>query len=95
MGATTLTSKTQRKPVSLNALVGTAIVVWAGTFAAVYGPFVFGYVAMHAATTGVFLLAVRRCDRRQERVIAEPARAAASAVKQPIGERRTRPQPVA
>lgn len=94
MGATTLTSKS-RKPVSLNAMVGTAIVIWAGTFASVYGPFVFGYIAMHAATTGVFLLAVRRCDRRDERVIAEPARAAATAVKQPAGERRTRPQPVA
>ena len=95
MGATTLSSNNQRKPVSLNALVGTAIVIWVGTFASVYGPFVFGYVAMHAATTGVFLLAVRRCDRREECGTAEPTRAAATALKQPVSERRTRPQPVA
>jgi low temperature requirement protein LtrA len=97
MGATTLTSKKQSKPVSLNTMVGAAIVLWAGTFASVYGPFVFGYIAMHAATTGVFLVAVHRSDRRHSRVTVEPARTAttAPAIKQPVAERRTRPQPVA
>jgi low temperature requirement protein LtrA len=97
MGATTLTSKKQNRPISLNTMVGAAIVLWAGTFASVYGPFVFGYIAMHAATTGVFLLAVHRSDRRHSRAVVQPVRSTvpAAAVKQPLAERRSRPQPVA
>jgi len=40
-----------------------AICVWAVTFWFVHGPMVFAYLAMHAATTGVFLTAIHRADR--------------------------------
>lgn len=96
IGATTLTSNIQRKSVSLNTMVGGAIAVWAVAFASVYGPFVFGYLGMHAVTTGVFLLAVRRADRRYALGAAQPAMATAAApVKKSVTERRTSPQPVA
>lgn len=91
-----MTSNNQRKSVSLNTMVGGAIAVWAVAFASVYGPFVFGYIGMHAVTTGVFLLAVRRADRRHAHAAAAPALSTAAApVKKSMTERRTSPQPVA
>lgn len=79
-------------------MVGAAIVVWVAAFAAVYGPFVFGYIAMHAVTTGLFLLAIRRADRRhEERALAEPAMTSnlSPAKQKSVKESRTTPQPVA
>lgn len=96
IGATTVTSNIQPKSFSLNTMVGAAIVVWAAAFASVYGPFVFGYIGMHAVTTGIFLLAIRRSDRRHAHAAAEPAMSAASSrIKKSVTERRTSPQPVA
>jgi hypothetical protein len=96
IGATTVTSSTQPK-VSLTTMVGAAIVLWAVAFASVYGPFVFGYIAMHAVTTGVFLLAIRRADRRHEGATPQPAvKSSPSPAKQKsVKESRTSPQPVA
>ncbi|MGD9856905.1 MAG: hypothetical protein AB7U20_18305 [Planctomycetaceae bacterium] len=42
-----------------------AIAVWAVAFWFVYGPMVFAYLLFHAATTGVFLAAIRRADRNR------------------------------
>jgi hypothetical protein len=100
IGATTVTSNNQSKSVSLNTMVGAAIVVWVAAFASVYGPLVFGYVGMHAVTTGLFLLAIARSDRRHARAAGlQPAMTgAASPVKQQqksAKERRTSAQPAA
>jgi hypothetical protein len=100
IGATTVTSNNQPKSVSLNTMVGAAIVVWAGAFASVYGPFVLAYVGMHAITTGIFLLAIRSSDRRHARAAAllQPAMtSSASPAKQQktVKERRTSAQPAA
>ncbi|MEZ6145607.1 MAG: hypothetical protein R3B91_09385 [Planctomycetaceae bacterium] len=48
---------------SLRTMVPAAIAVWAATFWFVHGPMVFAYLAMHAATTGVFLAAIYFADR--------------------------------
>lgn len=92
-----MTSKNQRDSVSLNVVIGAAIVVWASTFAYVFGPFVFGYIAMHLATTGIFVMAIRRTDRKYARRTARPALATAtsSSIRQPKVERRASPQPAA
>jgi hypothetical protein len=97
IGATKVTSTTQPKSVSLNTMVGAAIVLWAAAFASVYGPFVFGYIAMHAVTTGVFLTAIRRADRRHERATPQPAmtNSPSPAKQKSVKEPRTTPQPVA
>ena len=77
-------------------LIGVAIVFWAIVFAAVHGPFVFGYLALHAVTTGVFLLVIRRTDRKHEneRPVAtvRPTKAVASSHS---NDRAARPQPAA
>jgi hypothetical protein len=89
-------SSTSPSSHSLNIMVGAAIAVWAGTFSLVYGPFVFGYLAMHAVTTGIFILAIRRSDRINARQpMAQPALAHASHAVRPKAERVARPQPVA
>jgi hypothetical protein len=91
----TLSSNAQSSK-SLTVMVGAAIAVWAGTFAFVYGPFVFGYLAMHAVTTGIFILAIRRSDRINARQpLAQPALATASHAVRPKADRVARPQPVA
>lgn len=92
-----MSSKRRSTTGSLNLMVGAAIVAWASTFAFVHGPFVFGYIAMHGATTGVFLLAIRRSDRVHDSGPAtQPALAKSSAaIKRPAADRRARPQPVA
>lgn len=89
-------STTSQSSKSLNVMVGAAIAVWAVTFSYVYGPFVFGYIAMHAVTTGIFVLAIRRSDRINARQpIAQPALATASHAVRPKADRVARPQPVA
>ncbi len=47
----------------MRTMISAAIVVWALTFWFVHGPMVFAYLAMHAATTGVFLVAIYYADR--------------------------------
>lgn len=77
-------------------MLGSAFVTWAGAFAYVYGPFVFGYIAMHAATTGAFLVAIRRSDRQHTEDTARPSLAAAGAtVKQPNSDQIAHAQPAA
>lgn len=90
-------SKPPRMTGSLNVLVGTAIALWAVTFSFVYGPFVFGYLAMHAATTGVFLLAIHRSDQARAKQLAlQPARRAVSvSTSRPKTERIAQTQPAA
>jgi len=95
-GANTLNSTNQRQSKTLNLMLGTAFVTWAGTFAYVYGPFVFGYIAMHGVTTGAFLLAIRRSDRQNSTDTARPALVAAGAtVKQPNSKQVAQAQPAA
>ncbi len=48
---------------SMRTMIPVAIAVWAATFWFVHGPMVFAYLAMHAVTTGVFLMAVVMADR--------------------------------
>lgn len=52
---------------SLRTVVPAAIAVWAAAFWFVYGPMVLAYLLFHAATTGVFLIAIRRADRKRLR----------------------------
>lgn len=47
----------------MRTMITAAIFVWAITFWLVHGPMVFAYLAMHAATTGVFLAAIYYADR--------------------------------
>lgn len=90
-------SSQTRSPESLNVMVGTAIVLWTATFALVHGPFVFGYLAMHAVSTGLFLLAIRRADRLTESAAAQrrDVTTAGSAIKHRKHDRVASPQPVA
>jgi hypothetical protein len=96
-GVSTLSSQRRAKSGSLTLMIGAAIVVWAGLFALVHGPFIFGYIAMHALTTGIFLWAIRRSDRSHgSRRPAEPALATKKAGrKRQATERVAHPQPVA
>ena len=50
---------------SLRTMVPTGIAVWAIAFWLAYGPMVFAYLFLHAATTGVFLTAIRVADRNR------------------------------
>ena len=54
----------------LRTMLPAAIVLWTATFWFVHGPMVFAYLAMHAATTGVFLIAIYRSDRVRSTVTA-------------------------
>jgi len=54
----------------MRTMLPVAIVAWAVTFWFVHGPMVFAYLAMHAATTGVFLIAIYRSDRIRSKVTA-------------------------
>lgn len=53
---------------TLRTMIAAAIAIWAATFWFVHGPMVFAYLAMHAATTGVFLTAIYFADRARHNV---------------------------
>lgn len=50
----------------MHLIIPAAIVVWAILFWFVHGPMVFAYLAMHAATTGIFLTAIYFADRKHQ-----------------------------
>lgn len=50
---------------TLRTMIPAGIAVWAATFWFVHGPMVFAYLLLHAATTGVFLTAIKVSDRNR------------------------------
>lgn len=56
------------KRISLPWLVTVELVIWAGLCCLINGPAVLGYIALHLATTGVFLLLMHQALRRSQRL---------------------------
>ncbi|QDU41310.1 hypothetical protein Mal4_56760 [Maioricimonas rarisocia] len=54
--------------ISLPWLVTAEIIIWAALCCLINGPAVLGYIALHVATTGLFLLLLRHTLRRSQQI---------------------------
>lgn len=66
-----LTQITDRIP-PLNILIPVLLVVWAGACTVLHGPAILAYIAIQAATSGLFALSMYKISKRHSHSSAKP-----------------------